>query len=267
MSCPIASFPNLYRAFLAKCGYNRNTQCTIVFAPIWYGGCGFLALYLIQGEGQILTFLKHWRTDSDSGNLLRIAVAWTQLHLGTSLSFLADTETSLPHMPGRWLCSLRTFLARINGSIELDQTFLPPIQRERDVYIMDMIIHRSTFSNTEIKLLNYCCLYLKAVMLSDICLADGVTLDPDMLLGKPRPTSSKSLWIHITQARREASWRLWRQACLLWSHHNKLYHPLGMWKPASGLRRKWPYYYDYHEGVIYITQTIGYLRCISIDPI
>jgi hypothetical protein len=256
------------RAFLAKCGYNRNTQRTIVFAPIRYGGCGFLALYLIQGEGQILTFLKHWRTNSNAGNLLRIAVAWTQLHLGTSLPFLTDTATSLPHMPGRWLCSLRTFLTRINGSIKLDQSFLSPIQRKRDVYIMDMIIHRGTFSDNKIKLLNYCRLFLQAVTLSDICLADGVTLDPDMLRGKPGPNSSKSSWIHITQARpREASWRLWRQACLLWSHQNKLYHPLGLWKPASSLRRKWPYYYDYHDGAIYITQATGYLRCVSIDPV
>jgi hypothetical protein len=30
------------RAFLAKCGYNRNTQRTIVFAPIRFSGCGFL---------------------------------------------------------------------------------------------------------------------------------------------------------------------------------------------------------------------------------
>jgi hypothetical protein len=91
------------RAFLAKCGYNQNTQRTIVFAPIRFGGCGFLSLYLIQGEGQILTFLKHWRTNTDAGNLLRISLAWTQLHLGISFCCLGNTAKSLLHMPGRWL--------------------------------------------------------------------------------------------------------------------------------------------------------------------
>jgi hypothetical protein len=144
------------RSFLAKCGYNRNTQRTIVFAPICYGGCGFTPLYLLQGEGQILAFLKHWRTDSDAGNLLRIALAWIQLHVGTSFCFLIVTTTPLPHLPGRWLRSLHTFLAQSNGSIELDHYFLPPTQRERDVYIMDLIIHRGTFMPSEIRLINYC---------------------------------------------------------------------------------------------------------------
>jgi hypothetical protein len=58
------------RAFLSKCGFNRNTHRSIVFAPIRYGGCVFLHLYIIQGEGQILTFLKHWRTSIEAGKLL-----------------------------------------------------------------------------------------------------------------------------------------------------------------------------------------------------
>jgi hypothetical protein len=172
------------QAFLAKCGYNRNTQRTIVFAPIRYGGCGFLTLYLIQGEGQILCFLKHWRNNTDAGNLLRIAVAWTQLHIGTSACFLTDTETPLPHLPGWWLRSLRTFLNRIDGSLELDSYFLPPPERHRDVYIMDMVLASDSFTKQEICRINYCRLFLQAVTLSDICLADGVHLDPSMVLGR-----------------------------------------------------------------------------------
>ena len=114
------------RAFLAKCGFNRNTKRAIVFAPIRYGGCGFIHLFLLQGEGQILQFLTHWRTDTPAGKLLRIAVSWVQLHLGTSWSFLSDMATPLPHMPGRWLQSLRKFLQRIEGNIEVDDSFRPP---------------------------------------------------------------------------------------------------------------------------------------------
>jgi hypothetical protein len=152
-------------AFLAKCGYNCNTQQTIVFAPIRYGGCGFISLYLIQGEGQILTFLKHWRSNTDAGNLLRIAVAWTQLHIDTSASFLMNTETPLPHLPGRWLKSLRSFLHRIDGSLELDLYFLPPPQRHRDVYIMDMVLASKSFSASKICRINYCHLFLYLISL------------------------------------------------------------------------------------------------------
>jgi hypothetical protein len=172
-------------AFLAKTGYNWNTRCRIVFAPIRYGGCGFTVLYTLQGEGQILAFLKHWRTNSDAGRLLCISVAWTQLHLGVSFGFLADTATPLPHMPGQWLKSLRMFLARLKGSLELDELYLPPIQEENDTYIMDAILHSGCFSATEISQINHCQMYLQAITISDLCLDDGVSLDNDMLDGNP----------------------------------------------------------------------------------
>lgn len=52
---------------------------------------------------------------------------------------------------------------------------------------------------------NYCCLYLQVVTLSDLCLADGVTMDPAMLLGHTGPQSSTSTWIYIHQARPDES--------------------------------------------------------------
>jgi hypothetical protein len=170
----------------------------------------------------------------------------------------------LIYLPGRWLPSLRTFLASIDGSIEVDHYFRPSIQRDRDVYIMDLILHR----DKEVRLINYCWLYLQAVTLSDLCLADGVSLDPAMLRGHPDTNSSTSIWIHITQARpNEASWTLWKRACTLWSCNNRLYHPLGDWKPTPSLCRQWPYYYDSADGALYVWQSKGFLKCVSSDPI
>jgi hypothetical protein len=257
------------RAFLAKCGFNRNTHRSIVFAPIRFGGCGFFALYLIQGEGQILQFLTHWRTDTTAGNLLRISVSWIQLHLGISWFFLGDTTTPLPHLPGRWLKSLRKFLSRIGGSIEVDDYFLPSIQRENDVYLMDLVLASNHFTSKEICTINYCRMFLQIVTISDLCLADGVSIDPAFLSGTPAPTSSTSKWIHINQGRpSEPCWRLWRHACSLWSHNSKLHFPLGNWLlPGDQLRRSWPYYYDRDLGDLFVRQESGYLRCVTSDAV
>jgi hypothetical protein len=257
------------RAFLAKCGFNRNTACAIVFAPICYGGCGFFSLYLIQGEGQILQFLTHWRTNTTAGNLLRIAVSWVQLHLGISWFCLGDTTTPLPHFPGRWLKSLRQFLSQINGTLEVDDFFLPPLQRANDVYVMDMVLASDKFSTKEVCLINYCRMYLQAVTVADLCLPDGVSLDPSFLTGNPTSTSSTSKWIHINQARpSEPCWRLWRRACAMWSHKSQLHFPLGPWtQPDDQLRRSWPHYYDRANGEFYIRNLSGYKRCVSIDPV
>jgi hypothetical protein len=70
---------------------------------------------LIQGEGQILTFQKilayQYRCRQTATDC---SVSWTQLYLGTSVDFLNNKQTNLPHMPGCWLKSLQTFLASID---------------------------------------------------------------------------------------------------------------------------------------------------------
>ncbi len=134
---------------------------------------------------------------------------------------------------------------------------------------MDLVLQSNNFDPKEIRLINYCRMYLQAVTMADLCLADGVSLDPALLSGHPAPTSSVSKWIHINQARpSEPSWRLWRQACSLWSMNNKLHFPLGPWiQPGDKLRRTWPYYYDTQDGDLYIRQPLGYHRCVAIDPI
>ena len=123
----------------------------------------------MQGEGQILQFLKFWRTHNNTGKLLRVAVAWLQLHTGVSFSLLANVTTVIPHMVTRWLPSLRTFLATIHGTISLDKTYVPPIQRTHDEYIMDTILQSEAFTTAQIKILNYCRLYLQVVTVSDLC--------------------------------------------------------------------------------------------------
>jgi hypothetical protein len=80
----------------------------------------------MQGEGQIIQFLKFWRTKTDTGKLLRVAIAWLQLHTGVGFSLLDNVTTVVPHLAARWLPSLRMFLASINGTIQLDQTYVPP---------------------------------------------------------------------------------------------------------------------------------------------
>jgi hypothetical protein len=172
-------------------------------------------------------------------------------------------------MPGRWLKLLQAFLSYIDGSLELDTFFLLPTQRQRDVYIMDTVLHAGTFSASEIRQINHCRMHLQAVTLSDLCLADGSSLDQSMLSGVPSSTSSTTQWIQINQAKpHEASWKLWRKVCTIWSPDICLREPLGDWLyPASSLRCQWPAYYDHTSGDLYIRTTAGHTRCGAIDPI
>jgi hypothetical protein len=103
------------RVFAAKSGYNRNTSLSILYGPTHLAGSGFIALYTIQGCGQISQFLKFWHTRTPTSRLLCVALAWTQYQSGVSTPILSQVQTSLPHLELRWLPSLHTFLSSIEA--------------------------------------------------------------------------------------------------------------------------------------------------------
>jgi hypothetical protein len=74
------SMPSIF----AKCGYNRNTHRALLYGPTDNCGGDFIRWRWLQGEGQIMHFLKHWRTDSQLEKALRIAVSWYQNAAGFS---------------------------------------------------------------------------------------------------------------------------------------------------------------------------------------
>jgi hypothetical protein len=242
-------------AFVPKCGYNRNTHRSIIFGPKHLAGAGFTPLYLLQGEGQILQFLKFWRTDTPTSRLLRIAQSWFQYQSGLGQSILTNVHQHLPHIESRWLPSLRLFLSRIKATIELDQDYVPPPQRTRDLYIMDAVLESGLFTSTEVCQINYCRLYLQVTTLSDVCQANGVYIDESFRDDPPSPRSSTSTWLQFNQPRPcNKVWELWKTVLSWWFDSAGIIHrPLGSWLyPANQLRRQWPSYYDSSTDMIYI---------------
>jgi hypothetical protein len=62
-------------AIFAKEGLNRNTHRDLLHGPSDYAGGGHFRWKWLQGEGQLMNFLKHWRTNGQVSTMLRIAVA------------------------------------------------------------------------------------------------------------------------------------------------------------------------------------------------
>ena len=224
-----------------KCGFNRRTKREVLYGPIELGGANFRLLSVTQGIHQTMYFLRHWRQESTVGRLLKCALSWLQLSVGVSFSVLDQTTKDLPHMESKWIASLRTFLSTVHASILLDDPVIPPLQRDNDSYIMDHILDSHQFKPYEIRKLNYCRLYLRAVTISDLTLASGISLDPTMLQGDLSIRSASSRWHPIHQDRpSETEWRLWRKANLLWSSSNgTLHQPVQRWlKPIHDQRQQ-----------------------------
>jgi hypothetical protein len=164
----------------------------VVFSPQEYGGIEFRHFAVEQGAGQIDYFLKFWRTDGEAGSLLRIALSWNQLMAGVSWPILQNVTAPLPHLETKWMPSLQDFLSSIDSEIELDNSFLYPIQREHDFRIMDRVLDSGKFKPREVRLLNYCRLFLGVTTISDVATADGKDIDRTMFLGTPSLLASQT---------------------------------------------------------------------------
>ena len=216
---------------IARCGFNRTTKREIIFGPLELGGANFRHLYHQQGLGQIQLFIKHWRSQTQAGKLLQIALHWFQQAVGISTPILEDVSSPLPHLESKWIKSIREFLASIQATLQLDNPGSLTLQRTHDSFIMEHITRSRKFTASEIQRLNYCRLYLRVTSVADIATIKGDQVDDVTRTGN-LPVVYRTIqgpWIHQDKPG-ESEWKLWRKANLLWSDHDGTLHkPLGRW--------------------------------------
>ena len=247
---------------IAKCGLNRNTARALIYAPLSYAGGGFMPWHLLQGEGQILHFIKHWRSTTFISSTLRLAVQWTQWQSGHYNPVLEDVRYPLPYLECRWIRSLRMFLQEINGSLKLDDTYVARPEREHDVYIMHFAKSCNLFNDQDLAIINYCRLHLHITTISEMFDADGETLI------QPLFNVHREAWFnpatYVTLQPRPSDYHIrtkWQRLCRQWiTSEGKLAASmrLGNWKQSGEtLRRRRETYiatasprqvYHWHQG-------------------
>jgi hypothetical protein len=135
---------------------------------------------------------------------------------GVSWPILQNVAAMLPHLEIKWIPSLRAFLCSIDSEIEIDTPFLYPPQREHDIHIMDRVIKSGSFKPREVRMVNYCCLFLGVTTMSDVATADGKYINRTMFLGNPSLLASQTKWMKAEQEKPyKASWVLWWRALRL----------------------------------------------------
>ncbi len=166
-----------------------------------------------------------------AGKLLKIAVSLFQVQTGVSYSIMDNVKASLPQLESKWLSALQTFLASIDAHLVIDHPGLPKLQRLHNFNLMDVILSSQKFKPTEIRRLNYCRLYLKAVTVSDLTDIGGDRLDLAKRERKFSFLSSITSGVAIHQERpSDQEWKLWAKANALWSQKSGyLLQPLGDW--------------------------------------
>jgi ribonuclease HI len=240
---------------LASMGINRNMPRPVVYTPTHFGGLGFKCLYTEQGCQQVENFIGHLRIQSTVGKLFRATLSMHQLTAGTSLPILSDPSTPIPYLEKGWITSLRTFLAHIDGTIEIANQFTLHPVRDNDQLLMDCL-NDPSLPTTTVERINHCRLYLQVTTLADICNGMGDSILPAAYHGHPIPDSKSTIQWPRQPRPPECSWTAWQNAL-----HKFFLEPdtrslrlrssahLGTWLPSLHTHhRRWHYTVDPHSG-------------------
>jgi hypothetical protein len=232
------------RALLSTMGFNRNMPLEVVFGPISHGGLGLRHLYVEQGCQKTSALLQHIRQQSRLGKMMCMLIQWTQVTVGVGFAMLTEPWRTPPHAVGQWLPSLCAFLADSECSIEISNTYTVCIRRVHDRILMEDAMS-GNFTDSEIRDINRCRVFLQVECLSDVCTADGLTTDPGLQAQPPMVVSQSAIkWPRqgIPGPRSWATWRIFIKTYTRDSTNNRLRQTLGPWTRPD--LRKWPTYYD-----------------------
>jgi hypothetical protein len=114
-----------------------------------------------------------------------------------------------------------------------------PLQWFGDFLLMDRVLDCNQFKPRQIRLINYCRLFLRVHTVAYVAMVEGTYIDLCLIHGNPSLLSSRSVDL---ERKTMQSWNTWKKA---WANvdagalHESL--PVGPWKvPSISLRRFWP---------------------------
>jgi hypothetical protein len=152
---------------LPRSGIMRNISRDLVFAKECHQGLGIIHPFVTQG----LRKLSAWFDCSSTLTTSLITCAWesctTQCGLGKN--FLCEPYKPIGAMIDRcWISTLWEFLDEHQITLETDSP--DPTRFHGDGYLMKLV---HGLSKSELRTFNYCRIYLRVELLSDIITADG----------------------------------------------------------------------------------------------
>jgi len=196
-------------------GIVRTAARKIVHAPIDILGFDFDNLERKQLGDHITHLLDHGTASTVTGQLITIAGEGTSVECGRQGNVFSLQPSKCKWVDHSWMWNTITALEQSDIKIENDLLELS-MWRESDYFLMDQIALLNTFSDSEMKDINVVRLYLKVCNLSDITTVDGLTIQQDMMEGRPgHSISEKAYGCPRIPKSLMACIRTWQQALRL----------------------------------------------------
>ena len=223
--------------------FSRNFPRLIVYGPKTVQGLGLKDPYIVQGLTWIQTLMRHGDRATVTGQLLRASMENLHLEIGTGAAFFEDDyDVWAPLATDCWLKHVWQFQAE--HGIRVEHT-VPKLckQTTADEFLMPLFAAQG-YSGNDLRLLNQCRCYLRAVTTADISVADGSTVCNDAWMGSRNASRTSTYEWPRTERPIERHWHLWRKALskALLSDARTLARPTGKWLPATQSRWLWWYH-------------------------
>ncbi len=221
---------SLHSVALPRSGFARTFPKKVLYGPREFQGLGLENLYLEQYIPKVKAIVDFAYKDATSKEIVLSNLEVTKLEAGIP-GPLFEYEYRLSFLTGQksWIAETKDFCWENNIYFEERGKHLTP-KRENDQFLMDVFVRSGKYSDSELKILLRCRLYLQVSTLSDIVSGDGKSILDDALNGKNRYLTGNHDW--PIQARPpNIEWTFW--AKVLQRHFAPelliLTKPLGPW--------------------------------------
>ena len=198
-------------ATLAKSSINRNYPLSVLHGPKKEGGLGLPNLYNTQGILHLQKLQQHLGNDTITSKLITVSIESTMLEVGIGRNiFDLDYEKFSLLATDGWIKGIWKFVQEKNIQIVDRVTQYPPLQRQGDVFLME-IFQNKGYKRSQIIKFNHCRKYLQALTLSNIMQASGEAFTTAYRVTKDEFFHSKYNWPKTTRPG-SAARKLWRSA-------------------------------------------------------
>ena len=113
--------------------------------------------------------------EEECSKMIRILYAWNVMSAGVLFPLLKYPEIKLPHLKGKIIPAIREYLAKIGGTIHLDNKMIQPPLRKNDVCLMD-VAREMEITPIQLERLNCVRKWFNVQYLSELCNEEGTTI-------------------------------------------------------------------------------------------
>lgn len=246
LGTPLAEVANILTRqdfdVLPLLGINRNIRRRWRSIPHTFGGAGLFNLQVEQTIGWINMFLQHYGLDSTLAGKFRASMEALQLELGCIGCPFGVNYGRYGHLATPcWMKSLWERLSHYQITLHVRYPNLQP-PREGDSTIVNFL-SQAGYNGKQLRQLNRCRLYFKAIFLSDLTSANGrcfLAADPETY-GSGALRSSP--YVFPREEPTADDWTVWYGAWRKLTYTGWILHrPLGRW--LSRPPKTWVWFYD-----------------------